>query len=124
MGSLQAYPPDPHFCKVLAAVSQFVPHELGQPLLQPQPCPFARLVVVGVDMEVEGFEQFDVPFVERRCRGPSHGLESCREHRPAVAAPLCDIERFAGLQMLEDGQVVDAHGAALGETETGERLMG
>ena len=60
---------DPHFGKVLAAVSQFVPHELGQPLLQPQPCPFARLVVVGVDMEVEGFEQFDVPFVERRCRG-------------------------------------------------------
>ena len=124
MGSLQAYPLDPHFCKVLAAVSQFVPHELGQPLLQPQPCPFARLVVVGVDMEVEGFEQFDVPSGERRCRGQRHGLEPRREHRPAVAAPLGNIEWFSGLEPSQYRQVVDAHGTALGETETGGRLIG
>ena len=55
---------------------------------------------------------------EERGGWDGYRLVASREHRPAVAASLGDVELVAGLHPLDDGQVVNAAFRPVGESET------
>ena len=46
------------------------------------------------------------------------GFVAGGEHRPTVGTAFGDVELFARLEAVEDGEVVDVAVAAVGETET------
>ena len=98
-------------------------HEGGHHLLQLQEQALAGLVAVGVHVESRrsrGRKRGQLLLVllrEQGDRGYGDGFVACREHGPAVGAAFCYVERLAGAEQVEHGQVVDATFRAAGEAE-------
>ena len=122
--------------EVLAVGWQLVVLERGQNLLQLQEEALTGGVAVGEHVEgVTGtvpavssgadyrgtvpqmLEQLHVLFSQQRGRGDGDGLVTSREHRPAVAAALGDIERLTRSEPVQHRQIVDAALRPLRETE-------
>lgn len=96
---------------------------------------FAGCILIGVHVECagrlgfapvvfegrlgEGCKDVLVPGREEGGRGDGDGFVAGREHGPTVGATFRDVEFLAWAQELQDGQVVDAATAAVGEAETG-----
>ena len=89
-------------------------HQRGQHLPQLQEQSFAGHVVVGPHLEpsskflTQSFKQFLILPTEKRGRRDGYRLVTCREHSPAVGAPLGDEERLAGSEQVQHGPVLDA----------------
>jgi len=118
-----SFPPLP---EILASRRQLMVLQRRQQLLQLQEQPFARFVAVGKHVEWGGQaggerrEHLHVLWLQQRGRRYGYRLTTCREHRPAVAAPLGDVERFLWPKHLQHRQVVDAASGAVGEAEAGK----
>ena len=87
-------------------------HQRGQHLFQLQEQPFAGRIVVRKHMErspITSYISHLTSYILRQqcCRRDGDGLMACREHGPTVAATFGDEERFARLQEVQHGQVVD-----------------
>ena len=97
--------------------------QAGEHLTELHEEPLARCVLVGEHVEggaplaCQGLQHILVGTAQERGRGYGHRLVPCREHRPAVACPLGDVERFAGAQHGQHGQVVDGAARAAWEAE-------
>lgn len=97
--------------------------EARQQVAQLQEEALARGIGVGIHVErraeaiVEVEEQAHLVVVERRGRGDGDGLASRGEHRPAVGAPLRDVERFARAKAQQHGLVVEAASRPLRKSE-------
>lgn len=97
--------------------------EARQQVAQLQEEALARDVGVGIHVErrgeaiVEVEEQAHLVVVERRGRGDGDGLVPRGEHRPAVGAPLRDVERFARAKAQQHGLVVEAASRPLRKSE-------
>ena len=115
----------PPLPKILTPQRQLVVLQVGQQLLQLHEESLTRFVAIGIHVEwsiqVIGkrCEPVHIPLVEQRGRRYGYCLVTRREHRPAVAAPLGDVERFAGFEHLQHGQVVDGALGSVGEAEAG-----
>ena len=115
----------PEVGEVLAAGGQRVAFQAGEFLAELEVEAFARGVGVGIDVEgggeacVEAQEELQVVPPEECGGGYGYGFAAGGEHRPAVGTAFGDVERFAGAEPLEHGEIVDSAAAPLGEAEAG-----
>ena len=98
---------------ILAAHGQLVVLQRGQHLLELHEEAFARSVAVGIHVErcaeplLQPLKRQLVVVAQKRGRWYGYRLVSGREHSPAVACALGDVEWLPGAQHGRDGQVVD-----------------
>lgn len=93
---------------------------------------FAGDVGIGVHVEIYGLgflsygflEHIEVLFLEEGGRGDGNGFAPGGEHGHAVGDAFGNPKLFAGTEVIEDGEVVDATAGASGETEPGEAFGG
>ena len=98
---------------ILAAHGQLVVLQRGQHLLELHEEAFAWSVAVGIHVErcaeplLQPLKHQLVVVAQKRGRWYGYRLVSGREHSPAVACALGDVEWLPGAQHGRDGQVVD-----------------
>ena len=71
----------------------------------------------GRELSDERRQLFHVLRLQQRGGRYGYRLMTCRQHRPAVAAPLGDVKRFLRAKHLQHRQVVDAAPGTVGKAE-------